>query len=137
MRTLILKLHISVDGCVGGPHGEVNRVFKSQSGVATDWIVAGLGQAGVHIMGRRTFFDMAAYRPYPTEPYAPAMTKRGNHVPNAAIRFRNLGAAKSRNTRSFRGTSFASLCTRCTGSSGGSKPRKMRVSLRARIASAA
>lgn len=73
MRKLILKMQISVDGFVGGPNGEVDWVFKSLDAAATDWIVQSIGQAGVHIMGRRTFFDMAAYWPYSTEPYAPPM----------------------------------------------------------------
>lgn len=75
MRKLILKMQISVDGFVGGPNGEVDWVFKSLDAVATDWIVHSLWQAGVHIMGRRTFFDMAAYWPYSTEPYAPPMNE--------------------------------------------------------------
>src|SRR5690349_11849949 len=73
MRELILKMHISVDGFVGGPNGEVDWVFKGLNADATEWVVRGLWQAGVHIMGRRTFFDMAAYWPYSTEPYAPPM----------------------------------------------------------------
>jgi dihydrofolate reductase len=73
MRKLILKMQISIDGFVGGPNGEVDWIFKSLDAGATDWVVRSLWQAGVHIMGRRTFFDMAAYWPYSTEPYAPPM----------------------------------------------------------------
>jgi dihydrofolate reductase len=81
MRKLILKMHISVDGFVGGPNGEVAWVFKSAGGAATDWIVQGISQAGVHIMGRRTFLDMAAYWPTSSEPFAKPM----NEIPKLAF----------------------------------------------------
>lgn len=77
MRKLILKMQVSVDGFVGGPNGEVDWVFKSLDPAVTDWLVQTLWQAGVHIMGRRTFFDMMTYWPYSAEPYAPPM----NEVP--------------------------------------------------------
>jgi dihydrofolate reductase len=98
MRKLILKMQISVDGFVGGPNGEVDWVFKSLDQAATDWIVAGIWQAGVHIMGRRTFFDMAAYWPYSTEPYAPPM----NEIPKLVFSRHGLDAVRQAElTRAF------------------------------------
>jgi dihydrofolate reductase len=98
MRKLILKIQISVDGFVGGPNGEVDWVFKSLDPAATDWIVRSLWQAGVHIMGRRTFFDMAAYWPYSTEPYAPPM----NEIPKLVFSRRGLDAVRQAElTRAF------------------------------------
>ena len=98
MRKLILKMQMSVDGFVGGPNGEVEWVFKSLGGAATDWIVHGLSQAGVHIMGRRTFFDMAAYWPTSTEPYAAPM----NDIPKIAFSRKGLDAGqKAELTRAF------------------------------------
>ena len=73
MRQLILKMSVSVDGFVGGPNGEIDWVFKSYDAGATAWEVDALWQAGVHIMGSRTFQDMAAYWPTSTEPYAAPM----------------------------------------------------------------
>jgi dihydrofolate reductase len=98
MRKLILKMQISVDGFVGGPNGEVDWVFKSLDAAATDWIVQSIGQAGVHIMGRRTFFDMAAYWPYSTEPYAPPM----NAIPKLVFSRHGLDSVRQAElTRAF------------------------------------
>jgi dihydrofolate reductase len=98
MRKLILKMHISVDGFVGGPNGEVEWVFKSLSDAAADWVVRGISQAGVHIMGRRTFFDMAAYWPTSSEPYAKPM----NEVPKLAFSRKGLDQGqRAELTRAF------------------------------------
>lgn len=98
MRKLILKMHISVDGFVGGPHGEVDWVFKSLDAAATDLVVRSLWRAGIHIMGRRTFFDMAAYWPYSTEPYAPAM----NEIPKLVFSRQGLDSVRQAElTRAF------------------------------------
>lgn len=98
MRRLILKMQISVDGFVGGPNGEVDWVFKSLDAAATDWVVQSLWRAGVHIMGRRTFFDMAAYWPYSAEPYAPPM----NAIAKLVFSRRGLdGVRQAELTRAF------------------------------------
>jgi dihydrofolate reductase len=98
MRKLILKMHISVDGFIGGPNGEVDWVFKSLDAAATGWVVQSLGRAGVHVMGRRTFFDMAAYWPYSTEPYAPPM----NEIPKLVFSRHGLDAVRQAElTRAF------------------------------------
>ena len=81
MRKLILKMSVSLDGFVGGPNGEIDWVFKSYDAGATDWEVEALWNAGIHIMGSRTFQDMAAYWPTSTEPFAPPM----NEIPKAVF----------------------------------------------------
>jgi len=63
MRKLILKMHLSVDGFVGGPNGELDWVFATIDDDVTAWIVDRLWQAGVHIMGGVTYNDMASYWP--------------------------------------------------------------------------
>lgn len=98
MRKLILKMHMSVDGFVGGPNGEVEWVFKSLDPAPTDWIVQSIGQAGVHIMGRKTFFDMAAYWPTSSEPYAKPM----NEIPKLAFSRKGLDQGqRTELTRAF------------------------------------
>ncbi|HEX2510308.1 MAG TPA: hypothetical protein VHK66_07275 [Microvirga sp.] len=67
MRQLVLKMSISVDGFVGGPGGELDWIFPTYDEGATAWTVDCLWQAGVHIMGSRTFHDMAAFWPSSTE----------------------------------------------------------------------
>jgi dihydrofolate reductase len=57
MRQLVLQMQVSVDGFVGGPNGELDWVFRSMD--ATAWIVEHVWKAGHHIMGSRTFQDMA------------------------------------------------------------------------------
>jgi dihydrofolate reductase len=45
------------------------------------WTLDTLGQTGVHIMGSRTFRDMAAYWPSSTEPFAAPM----NEIPKVVF----------------------------------------------------
>lgn len=61
MRKLVLKMSMSIDGFVGGPNGEVAWIFDSYDQEATDWTVATLAGAGVHIMGSRTFQATRSY----------------------------------------------------------------------------
>jgi dihydrofolate reductase len=67
MRKLILKMSMTADGFVGGPNGELDWLFESLDQAATTWLADSLGQAGVHIMGSRTYADMAAYWPSSTD----------------------------------------------------------------------
>jgi dihydrofolate reductase len=98
MRRLILKMQVSVDGFVCGPNGEVDWVFKSLDQGVTDWLVQTLWQAGAHVMGRRTFFDMMTYWPYSAEPYAPPM----NEIPKLVFSRHGLDAVRQAElTRAF------------------------------------
>ena len=72
-RKLVLKMSVSLDGFVGGPNGEVDWIFRTMGGDSTEWVVDTLRNAGVHIMGSRTYYDMAAFWPYSDSPLAPAM----------------------------------------------------------------
>jgi dihydrofolate reductase len=81
MRNVVLKMSISIDGFVGGPNGELDWIFRSMDADATAWTVESIWQAGIHIMGSRTFADMAAYWPTSTEPFAPPM----NEIPKAVF----------------------------------------------------
>src|SRR5262245_55068713 len=58
---------------------------------ATAWIVEHVWKAGHHITGSRTFQDMAAYRPFSTQPYAPPM----NAIPKVFSR-RGVAAGATR-----------------------------------------
>lgn len=75
MRKLILKMQVSTDGFVGGPNGEVDWIFGSLDEAATAWLVDTLWQAGVHLMGRVTYKDMAAHWPTSNEPFAAPMNE--------------------------------------------------------------
>jgi dihydrofolate reductase len=73
MRKLILKMSMTTDGFVGGPNGEIDWLFESLDQEATRWIADTLWQAGIHIMGSRTYADMAAYWPSSTDLLAAPM----------------------------------------------------------------
>jgi dihydrofolate reductase len=78
---LILKMSLSVDGFVAGPDGELDWVFRSWDDEATAWTMKTLRDAGLHIMGSRTFRDMSAYWPKSTEPFAALM----NEIPKVVF----------------------------------------------------
>jgi len=61
MRKLVLKMSISTDGFVCGPNHEIDWLLRTMDKSALDWVEKTLWEAGVHIMGSRTFHDMAAY----------------------------------------------------------------------------
>jgi dihydrofolate reductase len=75
MRKLILKMSLSADGFVGGPNGEIDWIFRSMNDETTLWTMETLWQTGVHIMGSRTFHDMASYWPSSDEPFAAPMNE--------------------------------------------------------------
>jgi dihydrofolate reductase len=81
MRKLVLKMSVSVDGFVGGPNGEIDWIFRTLDENVTAWILDTLWQAGVHIMGSRTFHDMTAYWPRSREPLAAPM----NEIPKVVF----------------------------------------------------
>jgi dihydrofolate reductase len=75
MRKLILKMSITLDGFVCGPNGEADWIFKTGSEDAKAWTVDRIWQAGAHLMGRKTFNDMAAYWPNSSEVFAAPMNE--------------------------------------------------------------
>ena len=81
MRRLVLKMQMSLDGFVGKPDGDVGFIFTSFDDELTAWIVADIWKAGLHIMGARTYGDMAAHWPTSKEPFAPPM----NQIPKAVF----------------------------------------------------
>jgi dihydrofolate reductase len=91
MRKLILKMSVTVDGFVAGPHGEIDWVFQSRSDEAAAWTIASISQAGIHAMGAKTFRDMAAYWPTSTEKFAPPM----NTIPKVVFTRAGLTAAET------------------------------------------
>jgi dihydrofolate reductase len=68
-------MSVSVDGVVGGPNGEIDWIFPTMDEGATRWIVEILRAAGAHLMGSRTYQDMAAYWPASTLPFAAPMNE--------------------------------------------------------------
>jgi dihydrofolate reductase len=75
MRKVVLKMHSSLDGFVLGPGGDLDWAFETFDQEMAEWEVAGLWEAGVHVMGRATYHEMAEHWPSSTEPYAPPMNE--------------------------------------------------------------
>ncbi len=80
MRELILKMSVSLDSFVGGPEGEAGWVFGNDP-QAVAWTVDVVSNASLHIMGSRTFRDMAAHWPCAVGPFAAPM----NQIPKAVF----------------------------------------------------
>jgi len=81
MRKLIMKMSVSVDGFVGGPKGENDWVFKSSDETSRAWSVGRTREAGLIIMGRKSFEALASYWPTAAGPFAPPM----NEIPKAVF----------------------------------------------------
>lgn len=73
MRKLILKTDVSLDGFIGGPNGEAEWIFETSDEGCTTWVLEGVWQAGMHVMGRKTFEVMASYWPSSTNRFAAPM----------------------------------------------------------------
>ena len=67
-RKLVLKMSVSVDGFVAGPNGEIDWIFRTMGSDSMEWIVNTLRGAGAHMMGGRTYYDMAAFWPVSDSP---------------------------------------------------------------------
>ena len=82
MRPLILKMDITLDGFVGTTDGDVQWAIEDFGDPALqDWMVAGLWDAGTHLMGRGAYEDMAPYWPSSTEVYGAPM----NEIPKVVF----------------------------------------------------
>lgn len=73
MRKLILKMDMTLDGFVAGPNGEQDWMLKHLEEGTALWVIEAIWQAGLHVMGRKTFEAMANHWPRSTEPFAAPM----------------------------------------------------------------
>ncbi|HEX5458987.1 MAG TPA: dihydrofolate reductase family protein [Steroidobacteraceae bacterium] len=80
MRELILKMSISIDGFVADANSGLSWIFGHDA-EATAWTLEVVWDAGLHIMGSRTFRDMAHFWPTSTEVFAAPM----NQIPKAVF----------------------------------------------------
>ena len=79
MRKLIMKMSVSLDGFVCGSNGQKDWVFKTGDEESLAWSVGKIREAGLIIMGRKTFETLAPYWPTATGPFAEPM----NNIPKA------------------------------------------------------
>ncbi|MBS0418398.1 MAG: dihydrofolate reductase family protein [Proteobacteria bacterium] len=80
MRKLILHMSVSLDGFVSGLDGRADWIFSGDP-EAKAWKVANTWNASLHIVGSRSFQNMAGYFPTATTEFAPAM----NQIPKAVV----------------------------------------------------
>jgi dihydrofolate reductase len=95
MRKLILKMSMSIDGFVAGPENQIDWIFSTGDDESKKWSLEQVSNAGVHIMGSRTFKDMAAYWPTSTEAFAPPM----NDIPKVVFSRSGRPLLDAANTR--------------------------------------
>ena len=57
------QISISLDGYVAGPNGEADWMFRHRDEAGHRWVEDTLWQAGLHVMGSRSYFAMAGYWP--------------------------------------------------------------------------
>jgi dihydrofolate reductase len=96
MREVILKMSMSLDGFVSAGDGGIQWIFQDDP-EAIAWTLETVWNASLHIMGSRTFRDMAAFWPSSTGVFAPPM----NQIPKAVFSKRGpaiLDNAKSAGT---------------------------------------
>ena len=73
MRRRILQMQMTLDGFVGKPDGDVMWAFPGFDDEYAAWGAGDLAKAGLHLMGRVTYGEMASHWPTSTEPYAAPM----------------------------------------------------------------
>lgn len=81
MRKLIMKMSVSLDGFVGDAKGGKDWLFKTGDEESLAWSVGKIKEAGLIIMGRKSFEEMAPYWPTATGPFAEPM----NSIPKAVF----------------------------------------------------
>lgn len=93
MRDLILKMSMSIDGFVSDLDGRNTWMFGADQ-EAKAWSVEYIWNASLHIMGSRSFHDMAAWWPTSTDMFAPPM----NQIPKAVFSRQGPAILKKVNT---------------------------------------
>lgn len=94
MRKLIIKMSLSLDGFVCDAHGGKDWLFKTGDAESAAWSVNEIREAGLIIMGRTSFEEMAPYWPTATGPFAEPM----NTIPKAVFTkkgFKGIGPLPS------------------------------------------
>lgn len=95
MKKLILKMSLSLDGFVAGPKGESEWIFRTVGRDVVAWDRRQLRNVSLHLMGSRTYQDMAAWWPTSKDKiYAPAM----NNIPKAIFSRRGVRPPQVKNT---------------------------------------
>jgi dihydrofolate reductase len=98
MRRVVLQMGVTLDGYVAGPSGQGDWGLPAEHEDVRAWKIASVRQAGIHIMGRVTYEQMAAHWPTATDDYAAPM----NDIPKVVFS-KTLPAAAWASSRIARG----------------------------------
>ncbi|MDI3320656.1 dihydrofolate reductase family protein [Pinibacter soli] len=94
MRKLIVKMSMSLDGFVSGSNDERDWIFKTGDEESSAWSVGVIKEAGIIIMGRKSFETMAPYWPTATGPFAEPM----NNIPKGVFTIKGFKSIDAVNT---------------------------------------
>jgi hypothetical protein len=89
MRELVLLMGVSIDGYVATVDGAHDWGYDGEDPAMTKWKLATLRAAGAHLMGRRTYEDIASVWPKSSSDAAAAM----NEIPKVVFS-KTLGRAE-------------------------------------------
>ena len=81
MRELVLQMGVSVDGYVATVDGAHDWGYHGEDPAMTEWKLASLRGADAHLMGRRTYQDMASVWPHSSSDVARTM----NEIPKVVF----------------------------------------------------
>lgn len=80
-RPVVVQMGITLDGFVHGAKGYEEWGLPPEEDAVVDWKVASLREAGTHIMGRKSYQEMATVWPNETGLYADVM----NEIPKVVF----------------------------------------------------
>jgi dihydrofolate reductase len=86
-----MKMSMSLDGFVSDVNGKNDWIFKTGDEESLAWSVSKSRDAGLIIMGRKSFEVMASYWPTATGPFATPM----NEIPKAVFTRKGFAGAPS------------------------------------------
>jgi dihydrofolate reductase len=85
MTALVLKMSVSLDGYVARTDGSNDWIFPSSTPDSLAWVVDTISGAGAHLVGARTYRDMAALWPGSDSPIAAPMNDKPKVVFSASM----------------------------------------------------
>lgn len=75
MRKVILYMHVSLDGFVATPDGDLEWIFGNYDDDLKQWTINLLSQVDTHVLGRVNYEAQAGYWPTATDELAPLVNE--------------------------------------------------------------
>jgi dihydrofolate reductase len=96
MRKLILRISVSIDGFIESSDRKLDFA-KTRSPEGAAWVAEKMGQAGVHLLGRKAFCEMASF--WPTA--SGALAKHMNEIPKIVFSKKGFDPARVSSAKSW------------------------------------